>query len=123
MITKNEKNYSALIHLSGFSGWLFPFGSIIVPLILWTSKKDESTFIDSHGKAAVNFHLSFIIYEFLLALLIVPIAIFTLGIGVILVLFALIPIAILKIIVIILASLKANEGEYYEYPFTIALIK
>lgn len=123
MITKNDKNYSAITHLSGFSGWFIPFGNILVPVILWIAKKHESAFIDAHGKAAVNFQLSIMLYVFLLALLFIPIAILTLGLGVIAILLGIIPAVILKIVLIISASIRANNGELYNYPFTIEFIK
>lgn len=123
MITQNDKNYSSITHLSGFAGWFFPFGNIIAPLVLWTAKKNESAYIDTHGKSAVNFQLSLIVYGFLLAILFVPIAIFTLGLGIIAIIIGIIPAILLKIALIILASMKANSGEYYTYPFTIEFIK
>ncbi|WP_111708113.1 DUF4870 domain-containing protein [Lutibacter citreus] len=123
MITQNDKNYSTLTHLSGFAGWFIPFGNILAPLVLWSAKKNESSYIDAHGKSAVNFQLSLIVYGFLLALLIVPVAILTLGLGLIAILLGIIPALILKVILIITASIKANNGEEYQYPFTIDFIK
>ena len=123
MITQTDKNYSTITHLSGFAGWFFPFGNIIAPLVLWSAKKNESTYIDTHGKSAVNFQLSLILYGFLLALLIVPIAILTLGLGILAIVIGIIPAILLKIALIISASIKANNGEYYTYPFTIEFIK
>ena len=123
MITRNDKNYSSITHLSGFTGWFFPFGNIIAPLILWIARKNDSTYIDVHGKAAVNFQLSLILYCFLLAILILPITILTLGLGLIAIIIGIIPAIILKIVLIISASIKANNGEYYDYPFTIEFIK
>lgn len=123
MVTQNDKNYSSITHLSSFAGWLFPFGNIIVPLILWSAKKGESAYIDIHGKAAVNFQLSLMLYCFLLALLIIPFTIFTLGLGLIAVIIGIIPVFILIIVTIISASIKANNGEFYQYPFTIEFIK
>ncbi|MBG7629333.1 MAG: DUF4870 domain-containing protein [Bacteroidetes bacterium] len=123
MTTQNDKNYSSITHLSGFAGWFFPFGNIIAPLVMWIAKKNDSTYIDEHGKAAVNFQLSIILYGFLLAILIIPITILTLGLGLIAILIAIIPAIILKIVLIISASIKASNGEYYDYPFTIQFIK
>ena len=123
MITQNDKNYSTLTHISGFIGWVFPLGNIIAPLVLWIAKKNESTYIDSHGKAAVNFQLSIMLYCFLLAILIIPITILTLGLGLIAVLLGIIPAIILKIVLIISASIKATNGEYYNYPYTIEFVK
>lgn len=123
MITQNDKNYSSITHLSGFAGWFFPFGNILAPLFMWIAKKNDSTYIDEHGKAAVNFQLSLILYGILLAILILPITILTLGLGLIAILIAIIPAIILKIVLIISASIKASNGEYYDYPFTIEFIK
>lgn len=123
MITQNDKNYSSITHLSVFAGWFFPFGNIIAPLVLWLAKKNDSTYIDTHGKSAVNFQLSLILYGFLLAILLIPIAIFTLGLGIIAIILGIIPAVILYIIFIISASIKAGNGEYYQYPFTIQFIK
>lgn len=123
MITQNDKNYSSITHLSSFAGWFIPFGNIIAPLIMWIAKKNDSTYINIHGKAAVNFQLSIILYCFLLAILIIPITILTLGLGLLAIIIAIVPAIILKIILIISASIKANNGEYYDYPFTIEFIK
>ena len=123
MITQNDKNYSSITHLSGFAGWFFPFGNIIAPLVLWIAKKNESAYIDSHGKAAVNFQLSILFYCFLLALLIIPITIFTLGLGLLAIIIGIIPAVILKIVLIISASIKATNGEQYNYPYTIEFVK
>ncbi|AMC10615.1 hypothetical protein Lupro_04890 [Lutibacter profundi] len=123
MITQNDKNYSSLTHLSSFSGWFFPFGNIIVPLVLWSAKKNESSYIDTHGKSAVDFQLSLLLYGFLLTLLFIPIVIFTLGLGLIAIIVGVIPAILLKIALIIIASMKASNGEFYKYPFTIEFIK
>jgi uncharacterized Tic20 family protein len=123
MENQNDKNYSTIIQLSTFAGFVFPFGNVIAPLILWMAKKNESAFVDAHGKSAVNFQMSLLLYSILLAILIIPITIFTLGLGLIFVLIAIIPVFILNIILIISASISASKGEYYEYPFSIQFIK
>jgi len=123
MITQNDKNYSSITHLSGFIGWFIPFGNIIAPLVLWLAKKNESTYIDAHGKSAVNFQLSLMLFSFLLAILLIPIAIFTLGLGIIAIVLGIIPALILYVVLIITASISANNGEHYDYPFTIQFIK
>ncbi|MEX1384562.1 DUF4870 domain-containing protein [Lutibacter sp.] len=79
--------------------------------------------MNDHGKSAINFQLSLIVYSLLLAILIIPIAIFTLGLGLIAIAVGIIPAIILKFILIITASIKANNGEQYHYPFTIEFIK
>lgn len=120
---QKDTSYAAIIHLSSFIGFLIPFGSIIAPLILWLIKKDQDTFIDYHGKACVNFEISMLIYSLVVALLAIPFSIITLGIGAI----ALIGLGIMVIIAYVVfkiqATIKASNGEYYQYPFTLELIK
>nr|WP_305070059.1 DUF4870 domain-containing protein [Flavobacterium covae] len=38
-ITKQEKNYASITHLSAFAKFIFPLGNYIIPVILWTSRK------------------------------------------------------------------------------------
>ena len=60
-ISENQKNVSAFIHLSTFLKYFFPFANFIAPLLIWTFNK-EKAFVDEHGKQAINFQLSVLIY-------------------------------------------------------------
>ena len=65
-----------------------------------------------HGREAVNFQISMLIYAIISAFL------FYLCIG-----FVLLPlVGILDIIFLIIAAIKANNGEHYRYPITIRFI-
>jgi uncharacterized Tic20 family protein len=140
---KNNENTNAfLIHISAFAGFIFPFGNIITPLIAWQTLKNKSTFLDEQGKEAVNFNISYTLYIFLLTLAFIPFAIGSIfrnhnnfmstdhfdfdlgnifsfiGLGSITAIVYLIGIAL-----VIIAAIKAKEGENYKYPFTIKFIK
>ena len=140
---KNNENTNAfLIHISAFAGFMFPFGHIITPLIAWQTLKDRSVFLDEQGKEAVNFNLSYTLYVFLLTIAFIPFAFssfsrnwgnfnhhfdFDLNINNI---FGFIGfgsitgiIYIIGIALVIIASIKAREGENYKYPFTIKFVK
>ena len=71
-ITKNEKNYASITHLSAFSKFLIPLGNYIIPIILWTTKKKESTYVDFHGKQILNFQLSILLYTIVLGIIAIP---------------------------------------------------
>lgn len=144
IMTKNNENTNAfLIHISAFAGFMFPFGHIITPLIAWQTLKDRSSFLDEQGKEAVNFNLSYTLYSFILTLTLIPFAfgsffrefrnfndfninfnlntdnIFSLiGFGSLTGLIYLVGIAL-----VIIASIKARDGENYKYPFTIKFVK
>lgn len=77
METTNEKNLAAFTHLSTLSQYCIPFGNYIFPILIWSSKKDESEFIDFNGKQVLNFQLSILLYTLLLAIIAVPIFIVT----------------------------------------------
>src|SRR6187551_1848802 len=77
MESSNERNIAALIHLSTFSQYIIPFGNYIFPIIIWTSKKDQSEFVDHNGKQSLNFQLSILIYSLILAMIAIPVFLYT----------------------------------------------
>ena len=143
-MTRNNENTNAfLIHISSFSGYIIPFGSIIVPIVLWQTLKDRSRFLDAQGKEAVNFNISYGLYIFILGLSIIPSFFsslinqlryndsnFHFNFGDSNLFFGLFSIAtvisilgLLKIALVIIAAIKAKDGENYTYPLTIKFIK
>lgn len=112
-LAKNERTWGMLCHLSIFVGHFIPFGNIIAPLIIWQTKKDESPFIAYHGKEALNFQITLMIY-FAISVILAFV-----GIGFLL----LMALWIFGLVMVIIAGLRANEGHYYRYPFTIRIIK
>ena len=105
--TKDERTWGMLCHLAGFAGYIFPFGNIIGPLIVWSMKKDEYPMVADQGKESMNFAISILVYVLItLITVVVPIAI-----------------AVFAIVMRIIACIRANDGEYYRYPLTIRFIK
>jgi len=116
MATMNEKDartWAMLCHLGALAGYIIPFGHIIAPLVIWLIKKDESPLVDDQGKESLNFQISLTIYAVVAGLLTLVV------IGFIL----LIALGIFDLIVVIIAAIKANEGEKYRYPLCIRFIK
>ncbi len=71
-VPTSQKNIGAFIHLSTFSKYLFPFGNFIAPLIIWSAQRRDSTFIDAHGRNAINFQLSMLLYLIAIAVVSLP---------------------------------------------------
>mgnify|MGYP001409371851 CR=1 FL=1 len=113
--TPEERTWATFQHLGGLMAWFVigPF-CVLVPLVMWLIKKDESEYLDDHGREALNFELSLLLY----ALLLIPVAILTLGLGALLY----IPWAALGLIGPIVGSVAANKGRYFRYPATIRFI-
>ncbi|TXE10560.1 DUF4870 domain-containing protein [Gelidibacter salicanalis] len=142
------KNIATCIHLSTFSRFIIPFGNFLGPIILWMTTKDKSEFIDAHGKQAINFQISVFLYAVVLAAITIPLVLFN-ALGpvnlldfteldgmnynllnftpLLLSVFVIILIAvigfILELVFIVVASLKARDGEFYKYPLTINFLK
>ena len=110
--TRDERMWGMFCHLSAFAGYIIPFGSIIGPLIIWSLKKDEFTFVNEQGKEALNFQISMTIY-FIISLFLIIIVI---GIAM------LVALGIFQLIMIVIASIKANNGETFRYPFAIRFL-
>jgi uncharacterized protein len=110
LATEREKNMAMLCHLAAFAGFLVPFGNIIGPVIVWMSGKADSSFVNEHGKASLNFQISLTLFFLLSAILgfflgpLVIVLILVFGIAV-----------IYGIIMIIVNSVKAHNGEDGEY--------
>jgi uncharacterized protein len=117
--TSEEKTWAMLAHLSGFLGYLvvIPFASLIGPLIVWLLKKDSSAFVDEHGKESINFQITMSIFYAIVWVLLFSI-IFTL---VAIPLFGLLGVWI--VVLVIVAAIKALNGERFLYPLTIRLLR
>ena len=60
----NVRTWTALCHASALLGVLFHFpGHILGPLIVWLAKRGDFPEIDAHGKEALNFQISMLIYN------------------------------------------------------------
>jgi uncharacterized Tic20 family protein len=111
-VTDDERTYTTFIHLSLIAHSILPVIAFAVPLVMWLVKKDESAYINDHGREAVNFQISLGIYNIIFSVLIF------LLVGIPL----LIALQIFSIVVMILAAIAANRGELYRYPMTIRFL-
>jgi uncharacterized Tic20 family protein len=107
------RNWCVLCHASALAGLFFHFfGHLLGPLIVWLIKRADSPEIDAAGKESLNFQLSMLIYDAVAVLL----CFVLIGIPI------LIGLWILNIILVIIASIKASEGQLYRYPLTIRFL-
>ncbi|MBN0977421.1 DUF4870 domain-containing protein [Pseudomonas sp. WS 5059] len=110
---KEVRQWAMLCHFAAFLGLVFPFGSVLGPLILWQVKKDMDPLIDDQGKEALNFQLT---------VAIAWLVCFVLGFVVIGFLLMVV-LVIAALVLTIIGGVKANKGIAYRYPLTWRLIK
>ena len=107
-----ERQWAMFAHLSALVGVIIPLGSIIGPLVVWLIKKDTMPFVNDQGKEALNFNITVaiaaIVGWILCFILIGFLVLAVLAIG--------------WLVFVIIATIKANEGTTYRYPFTLRLV-
>ncbi len=109
----NVKSWCVACHLSALAGFLIPaLGHIGGPLIVWLVKRGDSAEIDQHGKEALNFQISMLIYNVVAGILcFILIGFFLLAI-----------LHLLNVVFVIIAGMRASEGQMYRYPLTLRLV-
>lgn len=104
----NNYDYAMVLHLTQFCSWLFPFLGLIVPLIMWQSKK-EDPYVDEQGKVVMNWVFSSIIY----VIVGIVLCFVLIGIPLLILLF------ICSIVFTIMGAMDANKGVIKNYPMSI----
>ncbi len=113
LTSSNVRTWCVLCHASALLGLFFHFlGHIFGPLIVWLLKRGEAAEIDAHGKEALNFQLSMLIYDAVAVVL----CFVLIGIPILLLLW------VMNTILVIIATIKASDGELYRYPLTIRFV-
>jgi uncharacterized Tic20 family protein len=143
-IKKQDTGVATLLHLSVLTKYIFPFMGIIAPVLIWKTRKQEDEFIDQHAKSVINFQISTFIYGVVLFFIgmlffggtiisyiqlginntfdndFVPIGLIsTIIIGVGIFLFW----SVIEFILVVLGAVKASNGESYQYPLTLKILK
>jgi uncharacterized Tic20 family protein len=105
---KNEERVlAAAIYVISF------FAPVLGPLVIWLIKREESSFIDYHGKEYFNFMISYFVYTVISAILTL-ILIGFIGLWLI---------GVLIVVFTIVAAIKAYEGTEYRIPWIFRIIK
>lgn len=112
--THSERTYALFMHLTTLAYHIIPI-PVIPVLVMWLIRKSESPFLNDHGKEALNFQVSLVIYFIILMVIALP----TLGLSVLL----FVPLYALAIVAPILAAVAANRGEFYRYPACLRLVR
>ncbi|MDA0323867.1 MAG: DUF4870 domain-containing protein [Verrucomicrobia bacterium] len=113
--------WGTFCHLSALLGLLGPisagFGSILGiagPITIWLIKKEEFEFVNDQGREAINFQITVLIAGIACLPLIL-----VFGLGLLL----LIGVFFADLVLVIIAGVKANQGERHRYPVCLRFIK
>ena len=111
-VTEWERHYAMAMHLSLLaSGLLLP---VIPALVMYLIKRGESPFVDDHGREALNFQITLLIYA-AVGLALIPAC----GTGFVVLVAAL----VLGIVGMILAAVAAIQRRHFRYPACIRFLR
>jgi uncharacterized protein len=105
----NTQSYLLIMHLAQ----LVPTFGWLVSIAMWVLNKDKDGEVNTHGKMITNWIISICIYGFVFALLTIVVIGFPL----------LIALGICCLVFPIIGAIKAANGQYWAYPFSMNLIK
>lgn len=113
-VSRKERGWAVGCHLVGLIGvvWPLPAVGLIATLLFWLICRGAGVFIERHGREAVNFQLSMLIYATVCVLLSLA------GVGVVL----LLPLAVFQVVCVVIAGVKASDGAAFRYPVSIRFI-
>jgi len=112
-LEQETRRWGLFLHLSVLAGYALPVAGVVVPIAIWQLKKDSLPTIDAHGKNAVNWLISLIIYAVVCGIL----AFAFIGIPLLMAL------GVVAVGFPIVAAIKANNGEVWKYPMAISFLK
>lgn len=111
--TSEQRQMGLFLHLSQLLNLVLPPAGIIAPVVLWQIKKNEMPALDAHGKMVTNWLISSVIY-FIACFILTFVLIGILGF---------VALGIASVVFPIVGAVKANNGEFWEYPLTIKFLK
>ena len=109
--TSEERTWALAAHVGSLVAAWFAMG-FIAPLVVMLLKGKESPFVRRHAVESLNFQISLLIY------LVISVILVFLLVGILL----LAALGVFALVVIILATVAASNGQDYRYPLTIRLI-
>jgi uncharacterized protein len=111
MSPDQERLWGMLAHLLSFVAAYLALG-FVAPLVVLLVFGPRSAYVRAHAVESLNFNLSWLLYAIVGGILLI------IGIGVLI----LIALGIAYVVLVIIASVQANNGRFFRYPLTIRFI-
>jgi len=108
-----ERNAAMRGHLLGLLAYPLPFVHLLVMSVLWLRGRARSAFVEEHGREALNFQLSILVY------LLIAFALSLALIGILM-----LPLVLLfQVVMSIEAAVQARAGHRFRYPLTFRFLR
>ena len=105
-----ERTYATFAHLTLLTVHvLIP---VVPAVVMWLVRRERSAFVDDHGREAVNFQISLVLYAIASGIM------FFCGIGVVM----MVAVYVLGIVGMVLGAVAAHKGQYFRYPMCLRIL-
>ena len=118
----DERTWGMLSHLGALVVTLVSGLGVLVPLVVLLTKGTQSPFVRRHALESLNFQITVLLMGVLGGIVAVVGAVVTLGLGLVVIVPVVLAYLVFVLVVQVLASVRANNGEDYRYPLTLRLV-
>jgi uncharacterized Tic20 family protein len=115
--SSSERLWGAAAHVGSLVAAWLALG-VLGPLVVLILKGNESAFVRRHAVESLNFQISLLIYIAVAGV----VAIFTLGLALLVIVPVALVIGVLALIAIIRGTLAGHRGEEFRYPLCIRVV-
>lgn len=118
--SEESRRWAMGAHLSAIAGgFLGGVPAFLGPLVVWLVRKDQDDFAAGHGRAALNFNLSVLLY----AAVLVVFTVVTFGLGALLAAPVGAGLGLAWLVLSILGAVRASHDQPFRYPLTIPFVR
>ena len=122
MSAQDERTWGAISHAGAVVAMICSAG-FLASVAVYVVHKDRGPFVRSHAANSLNIQITMFIWLVVLGILTIPIALLTLGLGLVVMLPALGAAFVVAGVLHVIGAVKAYNGEWWNPPFTPRFVK
>jgi uncharacterized Tic20 family protein len=125
MSPEDERTWGAISHAGAVVAMICSAGFLgfLASIAVYVVHKDRGPFVRAHAANSLNIQITMFIWLVVLGILTIPVAIFTLGLGLVVMLPALAAAFVVAGVLHVIGAVKAYNGEWWNPPFTPSFVK
>ncbi|RYC14655.1 DUF4870 domain-containing protein [Nocardioides zhouii] len=125
MSAEDERTWGAISHAGAVVAMICSAGFLgfLASIAVYVIHKDRGPFVRAHAANSLNIQITMFIWLVVLGILTIPIALLTLGLGLVVMLPALAAAFVVAGILHVIGAVKAYNGEWWNPPLTPRFVK
>ena len=125
MTAEDERTWGAISHAGAVVAMICSAGFLgfLASVAVYVIHKDRGPFVRQHAANSINIQITMFIWLLVLGILTIPIALLTLGLGLVVMLPALAAAFVVAGVLHVVGAIKAYNGEWWNPPLTPRFVK